>query len=296
VHTDRPLARSIFLMLGATLCFAVLDATAKHLARTYPVPMLVWARYLVHFVLMLFLLAPSLRWKLVATRRPGRNIVRALLLVAITGLNFAALRLLPLAETTALLFVTPLLVGLLAAPLLGERLSAARWLASLAGFGGVLLIARPGGILDPTGLVLALGAAGCYAIYQIQTRVLSATETPVTMLFYTALVGTVSLSLAAPLYWSGPFPDAADALRIALLGILGGTGHYLLIRAFAGAPASVLSPFLYFQLVWATLLGWFAFDHWPDGTTLLGMAIIAAGSLALALMPRPVPPDRDTTC
>lgn len=283
---ERHPAQGILLMLGATLCFALLDTTAKHLAKTFPVPMLVWARYTLHCLLMLAFLAPSLRWQLVATRRPLMNVTRALLLVAVTGLNMAALRLLPLAETTALLFVTPLLVALLAAPLLGERLTAGRWLASLAGFGGVLLIARPGGVLAPAGIALVLAAAGCYAFYQIQTRQLSPTENTVTMVFYTALVGTVAMSLAAPFYWGGPLPDAREALMIASLGIYGGTGHYLLIKAFRHAPASTLSPFLYVQLVWAALLGWAVFGHWPDGATLAGMAIIAVASLALALLPR----------
>ncbi len=283
---ERHPAQGILLMLGATLCFALLDATAKHLAQTFPVPMLVWARYTLHCLLMLLFLAPRLRWQLVATRRPFMNVTRALLLVGVTGLNIAALHLLPLAETTALLFVTPLLVALLAAPMLGERMTAGRWFASLAGFGGVLLIARPGGSLDLAGIALVLAAAGCYAFYQIQTRQLSPTENTVTMVFYTALVGAVATSLAAPFYWGGPLPGAKEALLIASLGIYGGTGHYMLIKAFRNAPASTLSPFLYVQLVWATLLGWLAFGHWPDAATLAGMAIIAASSLALALLPR----------
>jgi drug/metabolite transporter (DMT)-like permease len=283
---EHPHWRGILLMLGATLCFALLDATAKHLAKTFPVPMLVWARYTLHFLLMLVFLAPSMRWQLVSTKRPMMNITRALLLVAVTGLNIAALRLLPLAETTALLFVTPLLVALLAAPLLGERMTAGRWLASIAGFCGVLLIARPGGTLDLAGIALVLAAAGCYAFYQIQTRQLSPTENTITMVFYTALVGTVAMSLATPFYWGGPLPDIKEALMIASLGIYGGSGHYMLIRAFRSAPASTLSPYLYVQLIWATLLGWLAFGHWPDGATLTGMAIIAASSVALALMPR----------
>lgn len=283
---ERHAAQGILLMLGATLCFALLDATAKHLAHSFPVPMLVWARYTLHCLLMLLFLAPRMRWRLVATRRPVMNVVRALLLVAVTGLNIAALRLLPLAETTALLFVTPLLVALLAAPLLGERMTAGRWAASLAGFCGVLLIARPGGSLDLAGVALVLAAAGCYALYQIQTRQLSPTENTITMVFYTALVGTVATSLAATFFWDGPLPDPREALLIASLGIYGGTGHYMLIKAFRGAPASSLSPFLYVQLVWAALLGWLAFDHWPDGASLAGMAVIAASSLVLALLPR----------
>jgi drug/metabolite transporter (DMT)-like permease len=113
----------------------------------------------------------------------------------------------------------------------------------IAGFGGALLIARPGGALNAEGIVWMTLAAACYAIYQIQTRQLSPTENTLTMLFYTALVGTVSMTLAAPLYWGGPTPSWLDAALIASLGIYGGTGHLMLTRAFRYAAASFLSPF-----------------------------------------------------
>jgi drug/metabolite transporter (DMT)-like permease len=146
-------------------------------------------------------------------------------------------------------------------------------------------------------LALILAAALCYSIYQIQTRMLSPTENTLTMLFYTALIGTCSMTLAAPLYWEGALPDLAEGLMIASLGIFGGTGHFLLISAFRHAPATLLSPFLYAQLIWATLLGWLLFDHWPDGMTLLGMAIITGSSVSLALSVRqPKPADTDKAC
>lgn len=283
--------RGVLEMLAAVFCFALLDVTAKHLSQTYPVPMLVWARYALHFLLMILFLAPSMRWQLVATQRPVLQTVRALMLVGVTGFAMAAFRVLPLAETTALLFITPLIVALLAGPFLGEKLRIRHWLASLLGFVGVLLISRPDGDLNFEGLAFVLAAAACYSIYQIQTRQLSPTENTLTMLFYTALVGTISMTLAAPLYWGGPLPDWGDALMIASLGIYGGTGHFLLISAFRHAPATTLSPLLYVQLIWATLLGWIVFDHWPDGTTIFGMVIIAASSASLALLQRSaVPP------
>lgn len=271
------------MMLAAVLCFALLDATAKHLAQKFPVPMLVWARYTLHCLLMLLFLAPTLRWRLVATRRPALQVIRALMLVGVTGFAMAAFRYLPLAETTALIFITPLIVALLAGPFLGERLRRLHWVASLCGFAGALIVARPTGALNLTGILLVLAAAACYSIYQIQTRQLSPTENTLTMLFYTALVGTIGMTLATPFYWAGPWPDWREGLLIASLGLYGGTGHFLLISAFRHAPATTLSPFLYVQLVWATLLGWLVFDHWPDGTTLLGMTIIAASSVTLAL-------------
>jgi drug/metabolite transporter (DMT)-like permease len=273
-------------MLLAVLCFAALDATSKKLTQTFNVPLLVWARYTFHFLLMLVFLAPSMRWKLVATRRPVLQVVRATMLVAVTGFAMAAFRTMPLAETTAILFVTPLAVAILAGPILGERIGAARWLAVLAGFAGVLFIARPGGALSTGGVSFALAAAACYAIYQVQTRQLSPSENTWTMLFYTALIGTVTMSLALPLFWSGPLPTATEALMIASLGIYGGTGHFMLIRAFRHADASTLSPFLYAQLVWAALFGWLFYGHLPDGWSVAGMAIIVGSSIAVAAIER----------
>jgi len=273
-------------MLVALLCFALLDATSKHLSQTYSVPLLVWARYTLHCLMMVIVLAPSMRWKLISTGRPVAQVVRGTLLVAVTGFAMAAIRVMPLAEATALLFVAPLFVVLLAGPLLGERAGPLRWLAVLAGFGGTLLIARPGGTLPATGVALALTAAACYSVYQIQTRRLSATESTVTMLFYTALMGTLVMTLGLPWFWHGPLPTPLDALMIASLGLYGGTGHFLLIRAFRHAPASTLSPFQYTQLIWATLLGWGIYGQLPDSLSILGMVIVVGSGLLVAVAER----------
>lgn len=276
----------ILLMLGAGLCFAALDATSKHLSQIFPVPMLVWARYTVHLLLMVISLAPSMRAKLIATQRPIALAARALMLLGTSGFSMAAFSIMPLAESTAILFVAPMIVVLLASWLLKESVTPGRWIAIVAGFAGALLIARPGGALSTHGVILMSLAAGCYAIYQVQTRHMSVTENTVTMLFYTALVGSVAMSLAAPLYWGGPMPDAWQALSIASLGILGGTGHLFMTRAFRHAPASTLSPFLYGQLVWAMLLSWLFYDHLPDLLSVAGMVVIAGSSLSIALSER----------
>ncbi len=283
--TNAPprLLHGVFLLLGALFFFVLLDATAKYLSRTYPVPMLVWARYIGHFLLMLIFLAPSMRRRLISTTRPGRQIVRAFCLLGTTFFGMAALSRMPLAETTAIVFAAPLLVTLMARPFLGERIGQLRWGAVVIGFIGVLLIARPGNGLVLEGIVLAFCAALTYAVYQVLTRQLSPTENPVTMLFYTALIGTCAMSLTLPWNWGGPLPGPVDAVLIMLLGVFGGTGHFLLTRAFREAPASVLSPILYVQLVWAMLVGWLAFDHVPDGIALGGILTIAFAGVLIAL-------------
>ena len=296
----RKTGYAVLLMLGATLCFAALDATSKHVSKTYPVPMMVWGRYAFHCLMMLVFLAPSMRLRLIATARPVAQVTRALLLTGTTGFSMAGFSMMPLAESTAFLFVTPLVVVILSHLLLKESIGRGHWFAVVAGFCGALLIARPGGALTLQGIVWMSLAAACYAAYQIQTRQLSPTENTLTMLFYTALVGTVAMTLAAPLYWGGPIPNWTDAALIASLGIYGGTGHLMLTRAFRYASASFLSPFLYAQLVWAMALSWTFYDHLPDLLSVIGIAVIAGSSISIALGERlrqaGVAADRDTAC
>lgn len=280
VHTKL---HGTLLFLSATLFFAILDATAKYMSGFFPVPLLVWARYFVHMSVMLAVVAPGMGRQIVVTRRPRLMVLRALMLVGCTLFVMLAFRSLPLAETTALVFVSPLIVALLAGPLLGETLNYGTWLATIAGFCGVLLIARPGGAMFGPGIAYALAAALCNAIYQILTRKLSASEPPLRQLFYTALVGAVAMSFTVPAYWTGDIPNLRQILLIASLGLYGGIGHFLFIRAYHEAPASTLAPLNYIQLIWATLLGWAVFGQLPDLLTATGMLIIGVSSLSIAL-------------
>lgn len=280
-------AHGVFLFLTAIFLFAALDATAKYLTAFFAVPLLVWARYFVHLVVMLITIAPGMGREIVVTRRPLLMTFRALMLVGVTLLVQLAFRTLPLAETTAIVFVTPLLVALLAGPMLGEKMQLKGWLATLAGFCGVLLIARPGGAMVGIGVIYALGGALCYALYQILTRKLLASEPPMRLLFHTALVGTLSMSLFMPEYWGGELPGLWHILLISSLGFYGGIGHFLLIRAFREAPASTLSPLLYVQLIWAMLLGWAVFGQLPDMPAIAGMLIIGASGLSLVMRRTP---------
>jgi len=239
-------------------------------------------RYSVHCLLMLIFLGPSMGRRLVTARQPAYQILRALMLLCCTGFGVTAYSLMPLGETTAIAFVSPLIVALLAGPWLGEKLTGGRWLAIGLGLVGVMLIARPGGATNPEGIACALGAAFCLAVYQLLTRQLSAWENTLTMLFYTALVGALTMSLGLPWIWGGPSPSAFEALLMVALGIFGGTGHWLLIRALRRAPASLLAPFMYLQVVWASLLGASIFGHWPDQFALAGMTVVIGSGLFLA--------------
>lgn len=282
--------RGIALLVLAVFFFVLLDSTSKHLATRWPVSLLVWIRYGVHLLLMSALLAPRLGMRLVSTRRPWLQIARAGCLLITSWFIVAALQRMPLAETTAIVFLAPLMVTVLARLLLRESVSPLRWLAVGTGFVGVLLVARPDGAMDHGGVLLALCAAGAFAGYQILTRLLSPTERPLTLLFYTALVGTVLMSFALPWIWHGPRPDPIALSLMIGMGVFGGIGHFLLIQAFRCAPASTLSPVLYIQLAWATVLGWMFFGQLPDAMGMLGIAIIGAAGIMTALGARTAAP------
>ena len=178
-----------------------------------------------------------------------------------------------------------MLVVLLAVFLLRERMTSARIAFVVAGIAGMLLIVKPGSEVFHGGSLFAIGAACCYALYQILTRMLAG-EDPRVLLFYPALLGTLVMSILAPAFeWPSAMPWQHVVL-IVLGGLLGTGGHFLFILAFRHAPASALTPFTYMQLVWATLLGWFAYAEFPDAYTLVGMAVIAFSGLLITLHER----------
>jgi drug/metabolite transporter (DMT)-like permease len=254
-----------------------MDTLAKFLLRSYPLPPLIFARYAVHTLLMLMLLAPRMGLDLLRTRRPGLQVMRGLLLVGSTGLFYLALRYLPLAEAAAITFVAPVMVTALSGPMLKERVGPRQWAAVTLGFIGVLVIIRPGGGMLSYASVFPLITALLFALYQIMTRKLAGRENPFTTLFFTALVGTLAASLMLPFSWQTP--SLTQAGLMVAIGCLGGLGHFLLIRAVEIASPTALAPFIYTQLVWSTLLAFVAFGEFPDLVSLLGMLVIIAAGL-----------------
>jgi len=191
----------------------------------------------------------------------------------------------PLAEAAAIAFMAPLFIAVLSGPVLHERVEPRTWIALAFGFFGVVLIVRPGGGLFTWVSLLPLASAFMMAVYQLMTRRLAGRDASITTLFYPALVGSAAVPLMFPVSMALP----ANALHLAMfcaLGILGGIGHFLLIRAHFHAPPSLLGPFMYGQLVTAVVLGWLVFGQLPDGAAVLGMLVIAASGLALAFSHR----------
>jgi drug/metabolite transporter (DMT)-like permease len=278
--------RGLLLLVSALFFFACMDTSTKYLAASYPVPLVVAVRYIVNCALMVVLLAPRQGRQLLETRRTGLVLVRALSLVVASLCVGLALKRIPVAETTALIFLGPMLVVLIAGPVLHERIGALGWTAAATGLCGVLLIVRPSSGLDATGVVFGLCAACANAAYQLLSRILVASERTVALLFYTALLGSICFGLAMPWFWGGDPPTRLQVLLFVNVGVAGGIGHYLFTAAFRHAPASMLAPLNYLQLLWAGLLGWLAFGHVPDGVTVLGMAVVAASGVMITLKSR----------
>lgn len=270
----------IALMCGAVACFACLDATAKYLNQHMDTLQVVWARYASAFLLALVIYNPMSHPGLMRTARPMLQVARSALLLGSTFLNFFAIRYLQLDQALAIMFSTPFLVAVLAGPMLGEWVGWRRWAAILVGFAGVIVVTRPGaGGIHPAAL-FSLGGALCYAVYGISTRVLARTDSNETTLFYSNLVGALAMTPVLPFVWSAP-----TSLLVVLLMIAGGAfgslGHYFLIAGHRLAPASVLSPYIYTQLVWAATLGYLVFGNVPSRWTLAGAAIVIASGLYL---------------
>lgn len=280
-NAQRPL-RGIAFFLAALLLFACLDTTTKYLSGHYPVTLVVAVRYVVHCLLMIALLAPAQKAQLVRTQRTGLVLLRAASLAIASLFVGLALQRMPVAETTAINFLAPLLVVLLAHPLLGERIGALGWFAALLGFAGILLIARPGSALDAYGIAYALCGAGAGASYQLLSRILATSEKTLALLFYTALVGAIIFGSLAPWWWSGETPKLPTALLFLSMGVTGGLGHFLFTAAYRHVPASLLAPMNYLQLIWAGLLGWLVFGHCPDELAILGMGIVASSGVLVA--------------
>jgi drug/metabolite transporter (DMT)-like permease len=265
----------ILLMLLTMCLFVAADATAKVLTHSYPVIEVTWGRFLFHVALLLPLLVTR-GGAVFRTSRLRLQLTRSTLQIGSTVIYFAALALLPLATAATIAFAQPLVVTVLSVPVLGEKVGPRRWAAVVVGFIGVLTVIRPTGIVQWAAL-LPLATAACSACYAIATRLVARVDPVQVSLFYTAAGGLALASLAVPFVWQTP--DLKGWLLMALTGVLAGSGHYCIIHAFQRAPAAMLAPFTYTQLLWATGLGYLLFGDLPDRWTVAGGLVIVGSGL-----------------
>lgn len=274
-----PSPRGVGFMLGAITVFSLQDGVSKLLAENHAPVFVVMIRYwaFAAFVIALSAGRPGGVRRAGETRRPGVQILRGLLLAAQIVVMTGSFAWLGLAESHAVMAVYPLLIAALGALVLGERVEGAQWAAIGVGFLGVLILLQPGvGVFDPLALLPLLGAA-MFAVYSVLTRWVGRTDAPSVSFFYTGVAGAAGITLVGPFFMSAM--TAEEWAWMALLCVLGASGHYLLIRAYEAAEAAALQPFAYLQLVLTSIIGALFFNEIVDAPLVLGAAIVVGSGL-----------------
>jgi drug/metabolite transporter (DMT)-like permease len=269
----------ILFMCGAGLLFPVMSGFAKFLGESgYSSLQVSWARAFGHIVFMLAFFVPRFGMRMLKTRRPLIQVLRSAMLFGSNATNFFAITFIPLAKTASISLMAPLLVMPLAWAILGERTTTQRLLALMAGFAGVLIVIRPGTELFHWAALFAVASAFGYAVYQVLTRRIAGIDPPETSTIYSSVVGGFGMFLVLPFVWRTP-ESLRDIVYFCSLGVIGALGHYLVARALTNAPANIIAPFQYMQLIGSVAVGYFFFGDFPDFLTWLGAAIIVASGL-----------------
>ncbi len=264
----------IALTIAAVACFAVLDTTTKYISLSVPLLMALWFRYMFQAVATTVAVLPVRGLALLKTAHPKYQCLRGVLLLLTSLFAFFSLKYMPVGEFTAIVMITPLVITLLAATALKERVSLLRWALVAGGFTGTMVIIRPGADDFDWTMLLPLGLVTCNAWFQTLTSKLAKTEDPVTMHFYTGWVGALVVTVTLPFVWV-----TLDSWTLwgalVMMGVMGTVGHFFLILAYQRAPAATLTPFLYCQIGFAMLGGWIVFSHVPDRLSMIGIIMIA---------------------
>lgn len=278
LSSNRSLQGISFMMM-MTVCFTSLDASAKYISGELPLWMVLWGRYFFHSLFITFFFLSVAPKKVIFTKSYKLQILRSVLIFC-AGVSFwAGLMFLPLMDSMVILFTSPLWVTALAVFLLGEKFSFHRWSVVIIGLLGAILVIGPGSGVVHWAAVLPLSAALFYACVQIATRVLGQRDSIITTLFYTSIVGLILSSILMIFFWESPSPT--QWLILIWLGFIAAAGHFFMFKAFERAPVSLLAPFDYMSLIWATLLGFLVFGDLPDKWTILGAVIIVISGLYL---------------
>jgi len=273
----------IAFLITAMACFAVLDTTVKYVGALVSVWVAVWFRYVFQAIAVSAVMLPVRGRSLWRTAHPRFQVLRGVLLLTVSALSFLSVQFMPVGEFTAFVMTTPLVVTLFAALFLKERVSPLRWVLVGGGFLGALLVVRPGGVAMGWASLMPLTMVIVYAWFQILTSRMARTEDAMTLHFYTGWVGALVSSALLPLVWQS-LPEARTLALLCLIGLMGTVGHFLLILAFARAPASTLTPYLYSQIAFAMMCGWLVFNHVPGAMELTGISLIVVCGLSASVL------------
>jgi len=267
----------LFICL-AGLIFPMMNGVAKTLGADYSTVQVSWARAFGHVVFMLAAFLPRHGLGLLRTKRPRLQLARSATLFLSNLCFFYAVTFIPIPKAAAISMTAPLIVALLAWPMLGERTTPGRVAALGIGFAGVLVVIRPGTAVFHWASLFVLASASCYGLYQILTRIIAAADPPETSTVYSSVVGAFGIMLALPFVWETP-RGLFDVALFCSLGVLGALGHYCVAAALGYAPANVVSPFQYFQLLGSVAVGWYVFGDLPDALTWTGAAVVVLSGL-----------------
>lgn len=278
---DKGALVGIGLVLLAFTILPVLDAIAKLMGERFHPLHITWGRYAFNMLVLLPIVLPRFGWRVLTPPRLVLQVIRGGCLLLATILFFTALMYLSMAETLALAFVYPLIVTLVAPIVLGERLNGGKLVAAGMGLCGALLIIRPGSMVFQPASLLAFSTAFAFSVYIMLTRKLAGLAPHLQSLFFTALVGAIVMTPVLPFVWT-PL-SWLDWLGFAAIGTIAAVGHLLLLRAYENAPASVLAPLGYFEIVSTVILGWLLFDDLPDAWTWAGIGVIVSSGIFVTL-------------
>jgi drug/metabolite transporter (DMT)-like permease len=276
--SDEPFG-AIVLAIGATVLFGSSDTISKYLSGSLPIVEFIWIRYVLFLIMALYLVGRLPR-RSVRARNPGLQVVRGICVAGSSILFVYGVRQMTMAQATTISFLSPLLITILSIPLLGEIVGIRRWAAVGAGMLGMLVVVRPGmGGFQPAAL-FGVASSLCWALALIITRKIAVSDAPQTTVLWSAAIGTAVLTVLLP--FEAVWPNAKQLALSLVLGVLASGGQWLVILAHRIAPASLLAPFFYGQLLWVTILGFLVFGNLPDTWTVAGAGIIIASGLYTA--------------
>jgi len=270
---------AILTMVASMACLSTQDTFSKLLMLTLTPMVIIWTRYVVQTAMITAIILQKKSPLLFTSQQARLHLLRGSLVVGGSLFGYSALQRIPVAEFTAIYCLVPLAVTLLARFVLKEKVNARGWLFIAGGMAGALLVVRPGGDVDPIGACLALLGVVCYTGFQTLTAYLARQDSPLTIQFFTSLLGFGVLSGVVPFFWPASMTGAEMGL-LAFVAVAGSYGQFFMVLAFAKAPASVLSPYLYTAIGFSALGGWGMFNHLPDLWALIGMLMIAGFGLA----------------
>ena len=274
---DARLLGALFV-LAAVACFSGLDTTSKAI-NAVPVMMLVWFRYMTQAGVSALTLLPGRGKALLRTRHPWLHVLRGVLIMSTSVASFLSLRYVAVGEFTAILLLTPVLMMLISSLAFGEFVSPARWALIALTFAGALLVVRPGADLLSPALLLPLATLALNTGFHLVTSRLARVDDVGTMQLYTGCTGAALATLALPFFWA-PLGSWTTWALLGLVCALSTAGHWMLVVGYARAGVATLTPLLFAQIAFSTLLGWLVFAHVPDGWALAGLCGIAFGGAA----------------